>query len=84
MSPLLAAAQTLVLVEQRAMKVRVMPLARITPVYESDTFGDEQPVVTDGARRTVAHGVLGRLRYTARRHHPPAGQRKHGSETGHI
>ncbi|EMV7411191.1 hypothetical protein AADQ46_004763 [Enterobacter soli] len=47
-APLLADEQARVLAEQRATKVRVLPLVRMRPVYESDTFGDERPVELDG------------------------------------
>ncbi|ECH8734423.1 hypothetical protein R455_004697 [Salmonella enterica subsp. enterica] len=43
-APLLADEQACVLAEQRATAVRVLPLVRLKPVYESDTFGDDQPV----------------------------------------
>jgi len=47
-APLLADEQARVLAEQRATAVRVLPLVRIKPVYESDTFGDDRPVELDG------------------------------------
>lgn len=43
-APLLAAERERVQTEQRATSVRVLPLVRLKPVYESDTFGDDRPV----------------------------------------
>ena len=42
--PLLAAERERVQTEQRATVVRVLPLVRLKPVYESDMFGDDRPV----------------------------------------
>lgn len=42
--PLLRDEQERVLAEQRATDVVVLPLVRVKPVYESDTFGDDRPV----------------------------------------
>ncbi len=47
-APLLADEQARVLAEQRTTEVRVLPLVRIKPVYESDRFGDDRPVELDG------------------------------------
>jgi len=47
-APLLVDEQARVLAEQRATAIRVLPLVRIKPVYESDTFGDDRPVELDG------------------------------------
>ena len=47
-APLLVDEQARMLAEQRATAIRVLPLVRIKPVYESDTFGDDRPVELDG------------------------------------
>lgn len=43
-APLLAAEQERMLAEQRATDVVVLPLNRVKPAYESDTFGEDRPV----------------------------------------
>ncbi|EAS2251025.1 hypothetical protein ZH77_004457 [Salmonella enterica subsp. salamae] len=43
-APLLAAERERVQTELRVTAVRVLPLVRLKPVYESDTFGDDRPV----------------------------------------
>lgn len=43
-TPLLAAERERVQTELRVTAVRVLPLVRQKPVYESDTFGDDRPV----------------------------------------
>lgn len=43
-TPLLAAERERVQTELRVTVVRVLPLVRQKPVYESDTFGDDRPV----------------------------------------
>lgn len=43
-APLLAAERERVQTELRVTAVRVLPLLRLKPVYESDTFGDDRPV----------------------------------------
>lgn len=43
-TPLLAAERERVQTELRVTAVRVLPLVRLKPVYESDTFGDDRPV----------------------------------------
>ncbi|MDJ6798869.1 MULTISPECIES: hypothetical protein [Salmonella] len=55
-APLLADEQARVLAEQRATEVRVLPLVRIKPVYESDTFGDDRPVELDGRWHLACRG----------------------------
>ena len=44
------------LAEQRATAVRVLPLVRLKPVYESDTFGDDRPVALDGRWHMAVRG----------------------------
>ncbi|MGV4043579.1 hypothetical protein ACV8T3_25500 [Citrobacter portucalensis] len=55
-APLLADEQARVLAEQRATEVRVLPLVRIKPVYESDRFGDDRPVALDGRWHLACRG----------------------------
>lgn len=55
-APLLADEQARVLAEQRATAVRVLPLVRIKPVYESDRFGDDRPVALDGRWHMACRG----------------------------
>ncbi|EDT0233578.1 hypothetical protein GPD67_003647 [Salmonella enterica] len=43
-APLFAAERERVQTELRVTTVRVLPLVRLKPVYESDTFGDDRPV----------------------------------------
>lgn len=43
-APFLAAGQERELAERRQTEIRVLPLARLKPVYESSTFGDDRPV----------------------------------------
>lgn len=43
-TPLLAAERERVQTELRITAVRILPLVRLKPVYESDTFGDDRPV----------------------------------------
>lgn len=54
--PLLRDEQDRVLAEQRATAVRVLPLVRFKPVYETDTFGDDRPVALDGRWRMTCRG----------------------------
>ncbi|EEF6303917.1 hypothetical protein NJL98_004466 [Salmonella enterica] len=55
-APLLADEQARVLAERRATEVRVLPLVRIKPVYESDRFGDDRPVELDGRWHLACRG----------------------------
>lgn len=55
-APLLADEQARVLAEQRMTEVRVLPLVRIKPVYESDRFGDDRPVELDGRWHLACRG----------------------------
>ena len=55
-APLLADEQARVLAEQRTTEVRVLPLVRIKPVYESDRFGDDRPVELDGRWHLACRG----------------------------
>ncbi len=43
-APLLAAERERMQTELRVTTVRVLPLVRLKPIYESDTFSDERPV----------------------------------------
>lgn len=54
--PLLRDEQDRVLAEQRATAVRVLPLVRLKPVYESDTFGDDRPVALDDRWHMACRG----------------------------
>lgn len=55
-APLLADEQARVLAELRATAVRVLPLVRIKPVYESDRFGDDRPVELDDRWHLACRG----------------------------
>ncbi|HCM9246549.1 TPA: hypothetical protein N5L31_003897 [Enterobacter bugandensis] len=55
-APLLADEQARVQAEQRATAVRVLPLVRMKPVYESDRFGDDRPVALDGRWHMASRG----------------------------
>ena len=55
-APLLADEQARVLAEQRATAIRVLPLVRMKPVYESDRFGDDRPVELDGRWHLACRG----------------------------
>lgn len=55
-APLLADEQARVLAEQRTTEIRVLPLVRIKPVYESDRFGDDRPVELDGRWHLACRG----------------------------
>lgn len=55
-APLLADEQARVQAEQRATAVRVLPLVRMKPVYKSDRFGDDRPVVLDGRWHMTCRG----------------------------
>ncbi|MFU0914058.1 hypothetical protein [Kluyvera intermedia] len=54
-APLLADEQARVLAEQRATAIRVLPLVRMKPVYESDRFGDDL-VELDGRWHLACRG----------------------------
>ncbi|ECL4814167.1 hypothetical protein FTP22_24520 [Salmonella enterica] len=55
-APLFAAERERVQTELRVTTVRVLPLVRLKPVYESDTFGDDRPVELGNLWHMVCRG----------------------------